>query len=80
MSFQWKKARDVQYQAMAHRSLNAVKLLLRQKSPDLERYDRNGDIPLHIAVQMNSLELVDLLLTYPRIKPNSTNCEGNTPL
>lgn len=68
------------HQAMAHGSLNAVKLLLGQKNLDLERYDQNGDTPLHLAVRMKPLELVDLLLGHPRINANSTNRDGNTPL
>jgi ankyrin repeat protein len=52
----------------------------KEKNLDLERHDRNGDSPLHLAVRMNSLELVHLLLGHFRINANTLNRDGNTPL
>jgi ankyrin repeat protein len=68
------------HQAVAHGSVDAVKLLLTQKHIALDAQDQNGDTPLHLAVRCRRLEVVDLLLSHPCVKIKCRDKEGNTPL
>lgn len=68
------------HQAISHGSMDAIRLLMKQKRTDLEAHDRNGDTPLHLAVRSQSREIMDLLLSHPLIDVNGTDLAGNTPL
>jgi len=68
------------HQAVSHGSMDAIRMLLKQKRTNLEAHDRNGDTPLHLAVRSRSREVMDLLLSHPRVRVNCKDREGNTPL
>lgn len=68
------------HQAVLHGSVDAVKLLLRQKGLDLAMTDWNGDTALHLAVCGRRSEVVDLILRHPRADVNCIDNDGNTPL
>ncbi|OQE69395.1 hypothetical protein PENNAL_c0136G09986 [Penicillium nalgiovense] len=75
-------SRDAQlplHQAVAHGSVAAVRRLLRRKDPALDTQDRKAYTPIHLAVESNRPEVVDLLLSHPRANVNCTD-NGNTPL
>ncbi|CAI7646031.1 unnamed protein product, partial [Penicillium manginii] len=68
------------HQAVAHGSVDAVKLLLTQKERALDAQDHNGDTPLHLAVRCRRLVVVELLLSHPCADINCRDKDGNTPL
>ncbi|CAG7959597.1 unnamed protein product [Penicillium salamii] len=68
------------HQAVAHGSVAAVQRLRRRKDLALDTLDRNGYTPIHLAVESNRPEVVDLLLSHPRANVNCTDKDGNTPL
>lgn len=68
------------HQAVAHGSMDAVRLLLKQKHVNLEAHDRDGNTPLHLAVRSRRQEVMDLLLGHPRVKVKCKDRDGNTPL
>ncbi|CAG8647410.1 unnamed protein product, partial [Penicillium salamii] len=68
------------HQAVAHGSLAAVRRLLKRKNPALDSQDRKGYTPLHLAIESNRPDVVDLLLGHPRVNVNCTDKDGNTPL
>lgn len=68
------------HQAVAHGSMDAIRLLLKQKHVRLEAHDRDGNTPLHLAVRSGSREVIDLLLCHPGVSVNCKDKNGNTPL
>ena len=68
------------HQAVSYGSVDAVKRLLRQKGLSLDIQNRKGSTALHLAVQNNRLEMVNLLLSHPRANVNCKDKDGNTPL
>ncbi|CAG8875840.1 unnamed protein product [Penicillium salamii] len=68
------------HQAVAHGSVAAVRRFLRQKDPALDTQDWKGYTPIHLAIECNRPEVVDLLLSHPRANVNCTDKDGNTPL
>ena len=68
------------HQAVSHGSMDALRLLLKQKHVDLEAHDRDGNTPLHLAVRSQSREAMNLLLGHPRVRVNCEDKNGNTPL
>ena len=68
------------HQAVSHGSIDAIRLLLKQKRIHLEAHDRNGNTPLHLAVRSQSREVMDILLRNPHSDVNCRDLAGNTPL
>ena len=68
------------HQAVSYGSVNAVKRILRQKGLSLDIQDRKGSTALHFAIQSKHLEMVNMLLTYPRANVSCKDKDGNTPL
>ncbi|OQE61607.1 hypothetical protein PENNAL_c0281G01799 [Penicillium nalgiovense] len=66
--------------AVAHGSVAAVQRFLGRKDLALDTQDRKGYTPIHLAVESNRPEEVDLLLSHPRVNVNCTDKYGNTPL
>lgn len=58
----------------------AVVEMLIKGGADVNRLDRNGRGPLHIAVQMNDVETVDVLLQRGSADPNKFDRNSVTPL
>ncbi|CDM32595.1 F-box domain, cyclin-like [Penicillium roqueforti FM164] len=68
------------HQAVAYRSVEAVKRLLRQKGLNSNIQNRNGYTPPHLAVQTKRLEIVNLILGHPLANVNCKDKDSNTPL
>ncbi|CAG8906285.1 unnamed protein product [Penicillium salamii] len=64
------------HQAVAHGSVTAVRRLLRRKDPALDTQDRKGYTPIHLAIECNRPEVVDLLLRHPHINVNFIGGRG----
>lgn len=63
------KGNDLLFHAIAHLNAKDIILLLDDKEADINARNINGATPLHYAVQVNSLQIVDLLLKY-KANPN----------
>lgn len=61
------------HQAVSHRSVDAVKPLLKRTGATLDILDENDSARLYLAVHSRRLDLVDLLLRHPRA---NVNCKG----
>ena len=71
-------------EAVRYGHRNCVEELLKYKEIDVNAVDKEGKTLLHLAIQTNKPELVEVLLSHKSINPNiaitSPTYEGYTPL
>lgn len=60
--------------------LELIKCLVNQPGMDINARGLNGKTPLHCAIELDELSLVELLLTQKNINPFTPDDEGKTPL
>lgn len=76
----WFKGWSALHEAVRHRGLELVQLLLHNRaSPDIPLIHPDSKTPLHFAVESRSPEIVQLLLKYGA-NPNAQMLEDITPL
>ena len=65
--------------ACAHGRLNAAKYLINEKQADVNKQDRDGNTPLHLATMNNSILVVNTLLEM-KCEAMKKNVKGETAL
>ena len=65
--------------ACAHGRLNAAKYLINEKQADVNKQDRDGNTPLHLATMNNSILVVNTLLEM-KCEAMKKNLKGETAL
>lgn len=65
--------------ACAYGRVAAAKYLIEKQKADINKPDRDGNTPLHLAAMNNSILVVNTLLEM-NCQPNESNVQGETPL